>query len=176
MIEGVSSETLTHWPRLLDHAFGDVSTFGESDLNVVEGYVHDIGHALLHFTEVRPPRPLRLDVKGALYGQTYRKAVHEEVLVIAAERCLYQQLKEPYFALDSAIVYGLHHSLEWYHEWYHARHISCEELERRIAVKAQSKRAQVLARRIDKTIRAAVVWAEQDLARNPVQAFGGSNG
>lgn len=172
MIEGVSSETLTHWPRLLDHAFGDVSTFGESDLNVVEGYVHDIGHALLHFTEVRPPRPLRLDVKGALYGQTYRKAVYEEVLVIAAERCLYQQLKEPYFALDSAIVYGLHDSLACAH----ARHISCDELERRIAVKVQRKRAQVLARRIDKTIRAAVAWAEQDLARNPVQAFGGSNG
>jgi len=158
----VSKESLKLWPRLLDQAFGYVSSFREDTLYVVEGYVHDIGHALLHFTEVRAPRPLRLDVKAALYDQTYREAIHEEVLVIAAERWLLATLKEPYFAYDSEIIYALRDSLIGKH----GKAPSASELERRIEAKVRTKRAAALARRIDKVIRAAVTWAVLDLDRN----------
>lgn len=169
----VSKESLKLWPRLLDQAFGYVSSFREDTLYVVEGYVHDIGHALLHFTEVRAPRPLRLDVKAALYGQTYRAAVHEEVLVIAAERYLLKTLKEPYFTFDGEIICALCDSLVGNH----GKAPSVSELERRIEAKMRTKRAAALARRIDKVIRAAATWAVLDLEANTVkESTGGFDG
>lgn len=158
----ITPETLQHLPRLLDHALGEVSSFGEGAPFVVEGYAHDIGHSLLHRLDMRFPFPLRLDVKAALYGQTYREAIHEEVLVIAAERCLLSTLKEPYFAFDSEIIYGLRDSLIARH----GKDPPAPELERRIEAKMRTKRAAALARRIDKVIRAAVTWAVLDLDRN----------
>lgn len=169
----IDSGDLRQWPRLLDHAFGYVSSFRAEGPFVVEGYVHDVGHALLHSADLRFPLPLRLDVKAALYDQTYREAIHEEVLVIAAERWLLATLKEPYFAYDSEIIYALRDSLVGKH----GKAPSVSELERRIEAKMRTKRAAALARRIDKVIRAAVTWAVLDLDRNKVkESTGGFDG
>lgn len=151
----VTPETLKYWPPLLEHAFGQVVQFSSEPLFAVEGYVHDIGHALLHFGEVQRTQSLRILVKEELYGQNYCAAVKEEVLVLAAEKRLLQMLVEPYFAWDPQIVLSLHDSLVCVH----GKAPACWDLERRISVTMATKRAAVLARRIDKTIRAAVAWA-----------------
>jgi hypothetical protein len=145
------------WPRLLDVAFGDVTSFEDTPLGWVEGYVHDLGHLLLRRKRSTFNGRLSSDVKRLLKGQTYRQAIHEEVLVIGAELALMRRLAPPYFSVSVDVIEQLYANVLTRH----GRAPSQVELQRRAEVKAKTKRAYTLGEEIDKEIRRAVEWGRR---------------